>query len=48
MARPKSRFVCQTCAESFLRWEGQCPACGQWNSLVETVVHEPARGARMP
>src|SRR4249919_309853 len=43
MARPKSRFVCQSCAESFLRWEGQCPACGQWNSLVETVVHEPAR-----
>ena len=43
MARPKSRFVCQSCAESFLRWEGQCPACGQWNSLVETVVHEPSR-----
>ncbi len=41
MARPKSRFVCQSCAESFLRWEGQCRACGQWNSLVETVVHEP-------
>ena len=51
MARPKSRFVCQSCAESFLRWEGQCPACGQWNSLVETVVREPSRvertGARL-
>jgi len=47
VARPKSRFVCQSCAESFLRWEGQCPACGQWNSLVETVVHESAPGARM-
>jgi len=46
MARPKSRFVCQSCAESFLRWEGQCPACGQWNSLVETVVHETQRSAR--
>jgi DNA repair protein RadA/Sms len=41
--RPQSRFVCQSCAESFLRWEGQCRACGAWNSLVETVVHEPAR-----
>ena len=42
--RPQSRFVCQSCAESFLRWEGQCRACGAWNSLVETVVREPARG----
>src|SRR4051794_41845908 len=46
MARPKSRFVCQSCAESFLRWEGQCPACGEWNSLVETVVHQTVRGTR--
>src|SRR6478609_10634839 len=46
VARPKSRFVCQSCAESFLRWEGQCPACGQWNTLVETVVHEPSRSER--
>jgi DNA repair protein RadA/Sms len=42
--RAQSRFVCQSCAESFLRWEGQCRACGAWNSLVETVVREPARG----
>ncbi len=46
MARPKSRFICQSCAESFLRWEGQCPACGQWNTLVETVVREPTRSER--
>jgi DNA repair protein RadA/Sms len=46
--RPQSRFVCQSCAESFLRWEGQCRACGAWNSLVETVVHEPARRKSTP
>jgi DNA repair protein RadA/Sms len=46
MARPQSRFVCQRCAESFLRWEGQCRNCGEWNSLVETLVREPARSAR--
>ncbi len=43
MARPQSRFVCQTCGDVSLRWEGQCRACGTWNSLVETVVREPAR-----
>ncbi len=48
MARLQSRYVCGTCGESFLRWEGQCRACGTWNSLVETVVREPtnARTAR--
>jgi DNA repair protein RadA/Sms len=44
--RAHSRYICQTCGESFLRWEGQCRACGAWNSLVETVVHEPSAGAR--
>ena len=40
-----SRFVCQSCGDDFLRWEGQCRSCGTWNSLVETVVRAPA-GAR--
>ena len=43
MARPTSRFVCQSCGEAFLRWEGQCRSCGGWNTLVETVVHTAAR-----
>ena len=46
MARPQSRFICQRCAESFLKWEGQCRACGEWNSLVETIVREPSRSER--
>ena len=46
MARPTSRFVCQGCGEAFLRWEGQCRACGAWNSLVETVVRDTPRASR--
>jgi DNA repair protein RadA/Sms len=45
VARPESRFVCQSCGDAFLRWEGQCRSCGTWNSLVETVVRE-SRKAR--
>ena len=48
MARASSRYVCQTCGEAFLRWEGQCRACGAWNSLVETVIREPSRASRAP
>ena len=31
-------FVCQQCGKESLRWEGRCPNCQQWNTLVETVV----------
>jgi DNA repair protein RadA/Sms len=47
VAKATSRFVCQSCGESFLRWEGQCRACGEWNSLVETVVRERPRVAAL-
>ena len=44
MARgAQSRYVCQSCGASVLRWEGQCRTCGEWNSLVETVVREEPR-----
>jgi DNA repair protein RadA/Sms len=46
MARSQSRYVCQSCGEAFLRWEGQCRNCGGWNSLVETLIREPAKGPR--
>jgi DNA repair protein RadA/Sms len=44
MPRPESRYVCGTCGESSLRWEGQCRSCGGWNTLVETPI-APARSA---
>jgi DNA repair protein RadA/Sms len=44
VARAQSRYVCQSCGASVPRWEGQCRTCGEWNTLVETVVHhEPRR-----
>ena len=43
MARVQSRFVCQSCGAAVPRWEGQCRTCGQWNTLVETVVREEPR-----
>ncbi len=46
MARPQSRFICQRCAEAFLKWEGQCRNCGEWNSLVETIVRDASRAER--
>src|SRR4051794_36461549 len=45
-SRPQTRYVCQSCGESFLRWEGQCRACSAWNSLVETQVRTEPRVSR--
>lgn len=42
MARAESRYVCGTCGASSLRWEGQCRACGGWNTLVETPAETRA------
>ena len=46
MTRTQSRYVCQACGDSFLRWEGQCRSCSAWNTLVETLVHEESPAER--
>lgn len=36
MARsPATIFVCQSCGSQSRKWLGQCPDCGEWNTLVE-------------
>ena len=35
MPKTETLFMCQSCGQDFPRWSGQCPACGEWNSLVE-------------
>jgi DNA repair protein RadA/Sms len=33
--QPLTIFVCQNCGNQARKWLGQCPDCGEWNSLVE-------------
>jgi DNA repair protein RadA/Sms len=35
MPRPSTVHVCSACGHQEARWHGQCPACGEWNTLVE-------------
>jgi DNA repair protein RadA/Sms len=37
MARSATVFVCSACAAEAPRWLGQCPGCGEWNTLAEEV-----------
>ncbi|HEX2076046.1 MAG TPA: DNA repair protein RadA, partial [Longimicrobium sp.] len=38
MAKTKTAYFCRECGNETARWAGQCPACQEWNTLVE----EPA------
>ena len=38
MAKVKTNYTCTECGGVSNKWAGQCPACGQWNTLVETLV----------
>ncbi|MDA0911726.1 MAG: DNA repair protein RadA [Proteobacteria bacterium] len=38
MAKPKSNYVCQSCGAISPKWQGQCPDCLEWNTLVETQI----------
>ncbi len=38
MAKAKRLYGCTECGATFPKWSGQCPECGAWNTLVETVI----------
>jgi len=38
MAKAKTNYTCTECGGVANKWTGQCPACGQWNTLVETII----------
>ena len=38
MAKPKTVYSCTECGGTSPKWQGQCPSCGAWNTLVETVA----------
>ncbi|MEO6690903.1 MAG: DNA repair protein RadA, partial [Saprospiraceae bacterium] len=38
MAKIATKYICQNCGHTSLRWLGKCPDCSSWNSFVEEVV----------
>jgi DNA repair protein RadA/Sms len=38
MAKPKTLYTCDSCGAQQPKWQGQCPDCGAWNSLTESVA----------
>jgi DNA repair protein RadA/Sms len=42
MAKAKTTYACTECGGQSPKWQGQCPQCGVWNTLVETIAVKPA------
>lgn len=38
MAKNKVAYFCQSCGAQYAKWQGQCNACKEWNTLVEEVL----------
>ena len=38
MAKKKKRYICQSCGYKAIKWQGQCPDCNEWNTLVEEII----------
>ena len=38
MAKSRTVYTCTECGGAAPKWQGQCPQCGTWNTLVETIA----------
>jgi DNA repair protein RadA/Sms len=38
MAKARTAYACTECGGRSSKWQGQCPHCSAWNTLVETVA----------
>ena len=43
--KAKTLFYCTECGNETPKWQGRCPACGAWNTIVERPADRPAKKA---
>ena len=42
MAKEKTVYTCSECGGTSPKWLGKCPACGAWNTLIESIAENAA------
>ena len=45
MAAAKTLWYCTNCGNESPKWMGRCPACGEWNTMVEAPVEKKSAGS---
>lgn len=43
MAKVKSTFFCQNCGSQYVKWQGQCTSCKEWNTIAEELIQKPEK-----
>lgn len=43
----KSLFFCTECGNETPKWQGKCPACGAWNTIVERPAEPKKKNGRI-
>lgn len=44
MAKEKTLFFCKECGYETSKWQGQCPGCHSWNTMVEAPAVKKGKG----
>jgi len=44
--KAKTIFYCTECGNESIKWQGRCPACGSWNTLVEQPVEKNTQSGK--
>lgn len=45
MSKVKTAFFCQNCGTQYAKWQGQCNACKEWNTIVEEIIQKEDKPA---
>lgn len=43
--KAKTIFYCTNCGNEFPKWQGRCPGCGNWNTIVEQPAVHSAKSS---
>lgn len=47
MSKAKTSYFCQSCGAQSAKWVGKCNSCGEWNTLVEEIIHKESKNDRL-
>ena len=48
MSKLKTTFFCQNCGTQYPKWQGQCNACKQWNTIAEEIIQKEEKTSWKP
>ncbi len=48
MRKPRTTYICQSCAFESAKWIGKCPNCGEWNTFIEHLASAAPSKKKQP